>query len=244
MTTNGKPSPEPHEPLQAEAFDPLQVQRSLQNLERTLADINDWRRKARPPEPARAADGVSPPSAAAPARSRLADLALRARELSEELERTRRTPQPERRTGGADPGLDAVPASDDRELHHDNESINPAQSESRSPATELSPGSSGPETAATELDPADEPGLEPDYSLHPEASESPEPDSGLAESDANQYESGLDELHISGGADESVGDGLAGSRSERSVQPDAGDGSMGPSEWSRRCRWTKHLKRQ
>ena len=198
------------------------------------ADVSRHQRLAaetRPPEPTRAADGVSPPSAAAPARSRLAELALRARELSEELERTRRTPQPERRTGGADPGIDAVPASDDRELHHDNESINPAQSESRNPAAEFSPGSSEPETAAAELDPADEPGLEPDYSLHPEASESPEPDSGLAEPDANQYESGLDELHISGGAHESIGDGLAGSRAERSVQPDAG-ANQWESEWS------------
>jgi conjugative relaxase-like TrwC/TraI family protein len=159
-------------------------------------------------EPTRAADGVSAPSDITTVRGRFTELAERARELSEQLERTRRTPERQRSATGADDRIDADPAADDRELHHEPEPTHPTQPEPRNPAAAIHP--------------ADEPRTEPDQSLHPQASESIKPDSGFTQPDTNQYESGFDNADDGDHLDESIGDGVSRTIPERSIQPNFG----------------------
>jgi conjugative relaxase-like TrwC/TraI family protein len=174
-------------------------------------------------EPTRAADGVSAPSSdIAPVRGRFTELAERARELSEQLERARRAPERQRSATRADDRIDADPTADDRELHHEPEPTHPTQPEPRNPAAAVNPGNPDPETPAAAIHPADEPRTEPDQSLHPQASESIKPDSGFTQPDTNQYESGFDNADDGDRLDESIGNGISRTISERSIQPNAG----------------------
>jgi conjugative relaxase-like TrwC/TraI family protein len=102
-------------------------------------------------EPTRAADGVSPPSDITPVRGRFTELAERARELSEQLERTRRTPERQRSATGADDRIDADPATDDRKLHHEPEPTYPTQSEPRNPTAAANSGNPVAEATTAEI---------------------------------------------------------------------------------------------
>jgi conjugative relaxase-like TrwC/TraI family protein len=173
-------------------------------------------------EPTRAADGVSAPSDIAPVRGRFAELAERARELSEQLERTRRTPERQRSATGADDGIDADPATDDRELHHEPEPTHPTQSESRNPTAAANSGNPGAKATTAEIDRADEPRLEPDQDIHSQAGEPLKPDSGLTQPSRDQHEDVLNHSNDGDRPNESIGDGISRTVPERSIQPNAG----------------------
>jgi conjugative relaxase-like TrwC/TraI family protein len=173
-------------------------------------------------EPTRSADGVSAPSDIAPVRGRFTELAERARELSEQLERTRRAPERQRSATRADDGIDADSATDDRKLHHEPEPTHPTQSEPRNPTAAVNPGNPDPEAPAATIYSADEPRLEPGQSIHPQISESIEPDTGFTQPDANQYESSFDNVDDGDRLNESIGDGFSRTIPERSIQPNAG----------------------
>jgi conjugative relaxase-like TrwC/TraI family protein len=173
-------------------------------------------------EPTRAADGVSAPSDIAPVRGRFTELAERARELSEQLERTRRTPERQRSSTRADDRIDADPAADDRELHHEPEPTHPTQPEPRNPTAAANSGNPGAEATTAEIDRADEPRLEPDQGIYPQAGEPLEPDSDFTQPSANQHEDVLNHPNDGDHVDESIGDGVSRTIPERSIQPDAG----------------------
>jgi conjugative relaxase-like TrwC/TraI family protein len=172
-------------------------------------------------EPTRATDGVSAPSDIAPVRGRFTELAERTRELSEQLERTRRTPERQRSATRADDRIDADPASDDRELHHEPEPTHPTQSESRNPTAEANPGNPGTEATTAEIDRADEPRLEPDQGIHPQVGEPIEPDSGFTQPSRDQHENILNHPNDGDHLDESIGDGFSRTVPELEVQSSA-----------------------
>jgi hypothetical protein len=73
-----------------------------------------------------------------------------------------------------------------------------------------------------EIDRADEPRLEPDQGIHPQAGEPLEPDSGQPQQSANQHEDVLNHANDGDRPNESIGDGISGTIPERSIQPNAG----------------------
>lgn len=175
-----------------------------------------------PEEPASAADGVSTPSNIAPVRSGLAELAERAREFSDQLERSRQQAERQRSATGADEGVNADPAADNRELHHQPEPAQPTQSEFGNPAAELNPANPGTEATAADIDRADEPGLEPDQGIHSPSGESLEPDSGQPQQSPNQYQGGLSDIDHGDHCDKSIGDGISRTLPEHALQPNPG----------------------
>jgi conjugative relaxase-like TrwC/TraI family protein len=170
-------------------------------------------------EPTRATDGVSAPSDIAPVRGRFTELAERTRELSEQLERTRRTPERQRSATRTDDGIDADPAADDRELHHEPEPTHPTQPEPRNPTAAANPGNPVAEATTAEIDRADEPRLEPDQGIHTQAGEPLEPDSGHAQPSRDQHEDILNHPNDGDRLDESIGDGISRTIPELAVQP-------------------------
>jgi conjugative relaxase-like TrwC/TraI family protein len=173
-------------------------------------------------EPTRATDGVSAPSDIAPVRSRFADIAERARALSEQLERSRRKPEHPQQPDGADAGIDSNPATDLREQHLEPQPAHPTQSEPRNPTAAINPGNSDTQTTEPAIHPADEPRLEPDQSVHPQTSESLESDTGLTQRSATQHQNRLDHPHERDRPDGSIGDGVSRTIPERSIQPNVG----------------------
>jgi hypothetical protein len=142
--------------------------------------------------------------------------------LSEQLERTRSTSERQRSATRADDRIDADPAADDRELHHEPEPTHPTQSEPRNPTAAANSGNPVAEATTAEIDRADEPRLEPDQGIHPQAGEPLEPDSDFTQQSANQHEDVLDYPNDGDRVDESIGDGVSRTIPELAIQPNAG----------------------
>jgi conjugative relaxase-like TrwC/TraI family protein len=176
-------------------------------------------------EPASPADGVNAPSDIAPVRSRFAKLDELARNLRSnrpEVRRTAGASNPDREADAPVHRIDAESAPDHRELQHEPEPIFPAVPEPRERTAATETGNPIAEATAAASNSADEPGLEPDQGIHPQAGEPIEPDSGFTQPDGNQHKDVLDRPNDGDRLDESIGDGVSRTIPERSIQPNVG----------------------
>jgi hypothetical protein len=94
--------------------------------------------------------------------------------------------------------------------------------QARNPTAAANSGNPGAETTTAEIDRADEPRLEPDQGIHPQAGEPLEPDSGHAQQSTNQHEDVLNHPNDGDRPNESIGNGVSRTIPELAVQPNAG----------------------